>query len=517
MLATVAVFPGWAWFRRWAAAGASLVSMLLTGAFQILPALEYGRLAMRWTGEGGLLTWNQIVPYLLHATYDLKATSLFGILIPGFRANFDPFIGVLALTLAALAVARLWSEWETRWLFSLGLASLLYSLGHQCVIQGLLYSVVPQLNKARSPSAAVVIMQLAAAALAARGIDLLLGERDSTPWPRRLQWAALGFGTLVSAVCLGVMIVHTGQYPGDDRVIVSGLVALLVALLIYGCRRGAAGAVALALLLMIELGNSSQYMLVDRRDDGRMTWLKRVRANADVAAFLRKQPGFPRAEVEGKAFAENWGSYHGVDMFRGELASVTTNILESGIFDEPGKLLFGVGYTLAPQPKARPALPRAWSSHELVRAADRKSGFKLLAERLPAHDLAYLTEAPPAVERCAGEDQVQLTLHEAERIQITAQMACSGMVVLSDTFYPGWRATLDGTPARIYETDGALRGVVVPAGSHHIEMDYRPGSVFWGAGLTLVGLMLACGAGWTAQKKPELKFGTKDSAGRSAS
>ncbi len=501
MLATVTMCLAWLWYRKWAAGGLSLVAMLAAGAFQILPALEYGHLAMRWTGEGGLLTWNQMVPYLVHADYGLQARSLFGLLVPGLKVNFDPFIGTVAFALAALAVAQLWGQRETRWLFSMGLGALVYALGHQCVFQGVAYAVVPQLNKARSPSAAVVLMQFAAAALAARGLDLLLKKVDTTPWLRRIELVAAGFGALVGAVCLILILTHEGHFPGDDRVVATALVALLLGLALHAYRRGLMKPALLTVLLVFELGLGSQYLLVNRRDTERMMWLNRVKANAGIASWLRAQPGFARATVPGKAFAENWGSYHGVDMFRGELASVTANVLESGIFDDAGPMLYGVRYTLTPQPQEREALPRAWSSHEIVRAPSRKAGFEMLRSRLPGHDFAYMTGPPPAVERCTGEDRVELLAHRGNSARISARMACTGMVVLSDTYYPGWQATVDGAPAPIYEVDGALRGVVVAAGAHTVEMRYRPRSVFLGAAFTLLSLCLACGVGWAARQR----------------
>jgi uncharacterized membrane protein YfhO len=67
------------------------------------------------------------------------------------------------------------------------------------------------------------------------------------------------------------------------------------------------------------------------------------------------------------------------------------------------------------------------------------------------------------------------------------------MVILSDTWFPGWHATVDGKPARIYEAYGVLRGVVVERGSHIIEMAYRPASVIWGGVLTAIGFVLSIG------------------------
>jgi len=81
------------------------------------------------------------------------------------------------------------------------------------------------------------------------------------------------------------------------------------------------------------------------------------------------------------------------------------------------------------------------------------------------------------------------------RLVLRATMACRGMVIASETYFPGWQAKVDGKPAEIHEVYGALRGVVVPAGEHRIEMRYRPASVRWGAAGTLCGLVVALALG----------------------
>jgi uncharacterized membrane protein YfhO len=65
------------------------------------------------------------------------------------------------------------------------------------------------------------------------------------------------------------------------------------------------------------------------------------------------------------------------------------------------------------------------------------------------------------------------------------------MVILSDTFFPGWLASVDGRDTPIHEAYGFLRGVVVPGGLHTLEFRYRPRSVFLGAALTAFATAIA--------------------------
>jgi hypothetical protein len=91
-----------------------------------------------------------------------------------------------------------------------------------------------------------------------------------------------------------------------------------------------------------------------------------------------------------------------------------------------------------------------------------------------------------------------MELYQDDEVVMRTTTTEPGMLVLSDAYYPGWVAQVDGKPAQIYATDLALRGVIVPAGTHTIVMRYEPTSVVVGglgapAGLALWGI-----GGWLA-------------------
>jgi hypothetical protein len=84
---------------------------------------------------------------------------------------------------------------------------------------------------------------------------------------------------------------------------------------------------------------------------------------------------------------------------------------------------------------------------------------------------------------------------EPDVVEIDATLAAPGLVVLADTYYPGWTATVDGRPAPILPTNHLFRGVPAPAGAHRIRFAYRPRSLALGAALSLLtALALAAGA-----------------------
>jgi hypothetical protein len=75
--------------------------------------------------------------------------------------------------------------------------------------------------------------------------------------------------------------------------------------------------------------------------------------------------------------------------------------------------------------------------------------------------------------------------------KVTIKTSSNGnaLLVLTDNFYPGWRAYVDGSPAKIYRTDYTFRGVVIPEGQSTIEFVYRPQSFLVGVYLFLIGIL----------------------------
>jgi len=68
---------------------------------------------------------------------------------------------------------------------------------------------------------------------------------------------------------------------------------------------------------------------------------------------------------------------------------------------------------------------------------------------------------------------------------IHTQSSDASVLVISQTYYPGWQATVDGIAAEVFPVDVALTGVAVPAGVHDVRLIFRPMSVKIGAVLTI--------------------------------
>jgi hypothetical protein len=137
-------------------------------------------------------------------------------------------------------------------------------------------------------------------------------------------------------------------------------------------------------------------------------------------------------------------------------------------------------------------LPRAQLAYEII-------GVATADEALAALQTAQVTPGQSAVveglasfsAQPAPTDGAMIRSYTAERVQIQTRTAGEALLVLGDTAFPGWVATVDGRPAPIYTTNYLFRGVMIPPGEHTVIFEYRPQS--WQQGLWLSGVGVA---GW---------------------
>jgi hypothetical protein len=81
--------------------------------------------------------------------------------------------------------------------------------------------------------------------------------------------------------------------------------------------------------------------------------------------------------------------------------------------------------------------------------------------------------------------------YEPERVELETSTDRDGYLVLQETYYPGWRALVDGVSSPILRTDMGLRALELMKGNHTVVMEFAPRSFRLGLMLTLFGLVLA--------------------------
>ncbi|MFH2204918.1 MAG: YfhO family protein, partial [Elusimicrobiota bacterium] len=106
----------------------------------------------------------------------------------------------------------------------------------------------------------------------------------------------------------------------------------------------------------------------------------------------------------------------------------------------------------------------------------------------PAQTL-LLEEEPPAAPPRAGApsrtESVRIAGYGPDAVAVEAALPRPGFLLLLDTYYPGWRAEVNGTPAPLLRADYNFRAVPLPAGRSTVVFSYEPASF-------RIGVLLAC-------------------------
>ena len=146
--------------------------------------------------------------------------------------------------------------------------------------------------------------------------------------------------------------------------------------------------------------------------------------------------------------------------------------------------------------------PRAWLVKDF-RVLDAQAILSTLATKgfhpaksvLLEEEPAWLGESFPQgqtrEERSVPENKVEFLSESSNRLRLRVQAAERSLLVLSDTYFPGWKAFLDGKETKIYRANYAFRAVPLKAGTHEVEFVYDPIWFRLGAGLTFWGI-IAC-------------------------
>jgi len=92
-----------------------------------------------------------------------------------------------------------------------------------------------------------------------------------------------------------------------------------------------------------------------------------------------------------------------------------------------------------------------------------------------------------------GSPSVHVTEYRLNAVSIRSKANKPGFVFLGDSYYPGWKAMIDGEETRLYRANYLFRAVYVPAGEHELRFVFRPLSFQLGLSITLTSLALIAG------------------------
>ena len=484
-------------------------------AVQLLHVVEYGHYSVRWVNSASPMEWQSTVPYPVHENLGWSPAELLFLIVPGSNQTIvNPIAGIVPLALAAAALLAVPRRRAVVPLAGLALGAALFSLARFNLFHGLLYAILPGLEKARAPIMALAITDVALAALAALGIDALLARQ--IPGLRRLRSGLALCAAFLFLVALYPPAVLRDIPHGAGRAGMIAIVAVLMSLLFRGWDtkrvRPALFLSGLLALGLIEIGNSTGFDYVHVEDKASLARPRLYRTTSGLAGFLKTRIGSDRVSYAYEDLVFNFGDWYSIPSLAGFLPSAPKAMWRLGPWSPRILDLYGVRYWIGGQKPAdagaevfadsegwrvwqRPtALPRAWLTHQVKVARSQDEAIRFTLD--PATDLrtTVVVDRNIPAESCGEPAAVLFTAIDEQHLRLDASPACANVLVLSDNWYPGWQATLDGRPIEVLRADAAIRAVAIPAGPHRVEMRYRPSSLLWTAALSLVTLAVILSA-----------------------
>ncbi|MFN2433172.1 MAG: hypothetical protein ABR599_10235 [Gemmatimonadota bacterium] len=526
------------------------------GAVQLLPTAELLRESVRQDG----------LPFALAAddSFDPSALSGFAFPRPALPGNAETgarmsgevpwllsaYMGVAIAWLAALGLLGPRRRWAVFWC-AVAAAGALLALGRHSPVFGVVYELVPPFRSLRYPEKFLLLAAFAFPALAAAGMERVLGVGF------RRRDVALGLAIVAGSALASVRLVHDAARPEAAHALaMAAAVGTGVAgVLLLAHRRKLAPARAGVLLCALA---AADLALAARAVNPSVPWS--FYRDPWAAEVLRRQAGDPRAfRVRSTPLAADMNQYAGVPQARifsnhylfhhslapnlGQLYGFlqqdgmagietlgTADLIDALLAQSDLRVqlrllrLLGVGYLVTSFPlpaedvahvathdelpigvvRMRQPLPRAYLAREWSIAPDARRaleqalepGFALgeavVLDRVPGFDSGS-TERPPASaasSRSAGAGRVRKAVWGDASAELEVDLPGPALLVLTDSYYPGWTAEVDGASAPVLRANGYQRAVAVDAGRHAVGLRYRPASLELGAWISAGTLLL---------------------------
>ncbi len=140
------------------------------------------------------------------------------------------------------------------------------------------------------------------------------------------------------------------------------------------------------------------------------------------------------------------------------------------------------------------SFPRVYiTSNYLVESDSRKILSSLFNENIDLKKVVILEKNPNIKFTKESNSTANIIKYSENKVVIKGKSDSGGILFLSDNYYPGWKAYVDGKPSTIYRADYSFRGVVFPPGDHAVVFSFEPSTVtlgFWGSITGIIVIMV---------------------------
>lgn len=123
-------------------------------------------------------------------------------------------------------------------------------------------------------------------------------------------------------------------------------------------------------------------------------------------------------------------------------------------------------------------LPRAYLVQDYLMEKNINAILPLMKQdSFDPRSQVILEENPEFLKTKSPNSTLQLVTFDSvkdDQLKLTTSSPDQSILVLTDTYYPGWKAKIDNQPTKIYRANFLFKAIILPPGSHRIEFYYQP-------------------------------------------
>ncbi|HHT9125900.1 MAG TPA: YfhO family protein [Candidatus Brocadiia bacterium] len=496
---------------------------------QILPSFEYAAHALRWIGAPDPIGPGQKVPYEIAGTsFNLHPQNILSFIIHGTHWA-GTYFGILPLVLSIMAVIFK-RCFLVKFFLLISVLSILYAIGDSSIIHGIGYAFVPFLEKVREADRAVYLSHFGLVVLAGFGVEFLINSFRKSEKRRFLIFTRVTsfFCVVVFIICIAFTCWISVFKPGSMSnphlnnlyfflLLLSFVVAILY-IRYFGYLKLRALKVLIVCIIIFDLyaAFNGTVILRNKYDGQNNLYPGEYYKETEVIKFLRSQEGYFRIDNVKDTLPANFGNLfelsstmgHGASMFKDYFEFKTLGWFPPSI----GSNLLNVRYAVSKEPltglklvmdgdvklyENESCLPRAWltTNYEVIK--DVGKSYNRLREKTFDYRNTIIVDKEPSLilntpEGGTLDYSVNIESYFPTKIMLKVNTNRNAFLVLSEIFYPGWRAKVDGEATSIYKINGILRGMIVQEGNHVVEFVYIPSTFKVGSILTILSLVSLC-------------------------
>lgn len=510
----------------------SIAIGFLLSAIQIIPSSEFSGLSARAQG----------ISYQFASDFSLHPKQLISFLLPYFFGNpkngtywgvgnfweLNGYIGIVPLLLAPIAILRKKSQHIL--IFSaLGSFALFFSFGKFSFVFPFFYDHFPIFNSFRVPARFLYVYGFSVSILAGIGMDLLIKKLIK----RNISLIFVKIILLVGSIFLiaslisyykggilfyekfilkntyAVGVNHNNLFADFTKgIMLFSIFLICFSIFVFLKLKNRINTISLksllALTIILDLWIFNYQIISFKKNSdmyGEPNFIKEIKKDSEIFRIFDKTnlylPSAERNKIENITGVHSLyiRDYRDFIWSIGEHANTPyesffqINKIEHSIFLD----LLNVKYIIADNKliKNTSFLPRAYIVPNAIVLSKQETLDKLKSKDFDPKNRVVLQKNPSIkLNNQSSYKKVEIVNREPNKIQLRTSLDNPGFLVLSEIYYPGWKAYDNGKATEIYKADYILRSISLKKGRHEIIFIYSPDSYKTGLTISLSAFLL---------------------------